>query len=271
MHKIIEKKINIASLREEFTSKKPFKYMVIDNFLPDNIAQELLAEFPNANSNLWNVGYDDSGQPVKLAKDNPFEKRMVAISDKNKFPESHRKIFQYFDSQEFLSLLRKITNIDNLLVDTTGRHAGLRGMLDGSHQHIHSDAIIHPQTGLRKRLSAILYLNKEWKKSMGGFLEIWNDNMTECIRKISPDYNRLVVFECTEKSYHGVPETIELEDKNTMRLSLIFSYMSDPAGLKSSRKRAKFVARPTDSKDKEIERLREERESTDQENEHRFM
>ena len=144
-------------------------------------------------------------------------------------------------------------------------------MLKGSYQHVHSDAVIHQENGLHKRLSVILYLNKTWSEELGGCLELWDDEMTHCVHKILPKYNRLVIFECTEYSYHGVPETIKLKSEDDMRKSLIFSYMSKPIKGNSGRKRAKFVARPTDSKDEEIEKLRIERALVGQENEHRFM
>jgi hypothetical protein len=266
-------KLDIERCKNEFQSRKPFKYLVIDNFLPIKKANNLLKSFPKIESEKWIVGYDKENNPIKFAKDNPFEKKLIAISDRNKFPSNHKKIFHFFNSQIFLNLIKDLTGINNLLIDTTGRHAGLRGMLEGSYQHIHSDAMIHPDTGLRKRLSVILYLNKEWDESMGGSLELWDDNMTNCADKIIPAFNRLVIFECTEKSYHGVPDIIKLKDINDMRKSLIMSYMStsEPNDRKLGRKRAKFVARPTDLKDEKTEKLRQERTMVDQTNSHRFM
>jgi Rps23 Pro-64 3,4-dihydroxylase Tpa1-like proline 4-hydroxylase len=263
--------IDVNDSYEKFKTKKPFKYIVLDNFLLKDVIENISNEFPNIESKLWNVGYDKENNPIKYAKDNPFEKKMIAISDQTKFPEFHKKVFKYFDSENFLIFLKKVTGIHDLEIDITGRHAGLRGMLNGSYQHVHSDAVIHPETGLRKRLSVILYLNESWKEEMGGCLELWNDEMSRCIDKILPVHNRLVIFECTEKSYHGVPEAVNLSDEHSMRKSLIFSYMSQPTKENSGRKRAKFVARPTDSKDEEIERLRKERALINQENEHRFM
>lgn len=271
LHREITSKINSKTTRSSFQKSQPFKHIIIDNFLPDNIANSILSQFPNIEDDAWTVGYDENNQPIKYSKDNPFERKMVAISDSTKFPSFHKHIFEYFDSDCFLDFLKDITGIKNLRVDTTGRHAGLRGMLNGSHQHVHSDATIHPETGLRKRLSVILYLNKSWSLEKGGFLEMWDDDMEKCVNKISPDFNRLVIFECTDKSFHGVPETIKLEDGSEMRKSLILSYMSDQDGSVEERKRALFVARPNDRKDKEMEDLRRERASIDQKNRHRFV
>ena len=266
----MHKNADINSASKEFELAKPFRHIIIDDFLDDFVVKRIFDEFPKLSSELWVVGHNKN-QPIKYAKDNPFEKKMVAISDKEKFPKHHKQLFEYFDSTVFLNFLKKLTGIKDLQIDETGRHAGIRGMLNESYQHVHSDAVIHPQTGLRKRLSVILYLNKFWDENMGGCLEIWDDNMTKCVHKILPKYNRLVIFECTEKSYHGVPEPIKIQSKDGMRKSLIFSYMSQPTKNNSGRKRAKFVARPCDSKSEEIERLRKERACVNQENEHRFM
>ena len=271
LHNHVKEKINIRSARKTFQKIYPFNYIVLDDFLPEDLANQLLNEFPNVHSDLWIVGHDKDKNGIKFAKDNPFEKKMLAVSDRSRFPNVHCEVFDYFDSQDFIDLVKKITGIEDLGIDISGKHSGLRGMLNGSHQHVHSDAVTHPITGLRKRLSMLLYLNKCWKTEFNGCLEIWNDEMTHCVEKIEPLFNRLVIFECTEKSYHGVPETINFKNDEKMRMSLITSYMSRLNVDENGRKRAKFVARPNDRNDEEMEKLRRDRSSIDQKNKHRFV
>ena len=52
-------------------------------------------------------------------------------------------------------------------------------------------------------------MNKYWKESDTGYLELWNNDMTKCVEKIEPLFNRVILFECTKTSYHGVPEVNE--------------------------------------------------------------
>jgi hypothetical protein len=49
----------------------------------------------------------------------------------------------------------------------------------------------------------LIYMNKDWKPEYGGDLEMWNANMTKCIKKVAPVFNRMVIFETNEISYHG--------------------------------------------------------------------
>ena len=130
------------------------------------------------------------------------------------------------------------------------RWSGLRVMEPNSYQLIHSDARQHPNNILTKELTCLFYLNENYEKeSHEGCLEIWDDTMTKRTHEIEPLDNRLVIFVNSETSYHGVPKV--LKD----RKAITFSIMSKNKS--SSRNKALFVARPTDSD--EISNLGKER------------
>ena len=71
-----------------------------------------------------------------------------------------------------------------------------------------------------------------------GCLEAWNDDMTKRIHQIEPINNRVVMFQNSDTSYHGVP----LVKKD--RKAILFSVMKDASC--SSRNFAEFVSRPED-------------------------
>ena len=54
----------------------------------------------------------------------------------------------------------------------------------------------------------LIYLNKNWKDSYGGHLELWNKNMLKCEKKISPTFNTMVIFSTTDFSNHGHPDPL---------------------------------------------------------------
>ena len=54
----------------------------------------------------------------------------------------------------------------------------------------------------------LLYLNKNWKDSYGGFLELWDKNMKQCFRKIKPEFNTMVIFNTNDFSNHGHPNRL---------------------------------------------------------------
>ena len=176
---------------------------------------------------------------------------MHAISKIDDVPEYTAKVLNYIHTDEFTNRMSEITNVNDLITDSSMRWSGLRTMTPGSFQAIHSDARKNPETGLRKELTCLVYLNDEYNKERdGGCFEVWNDDMTKCVHEIEPIDNRLVIFLNTDKSYHGVPE-VKFERK-----AILWSILKD-AELTDDRSKALFVSRPTDSD--EIGKLGKER------------
>jgi hypothetical protein len=67
---------------------------------------------------------------------------------------------------------------------------------------------------LHRRLNLIVYLNKDWKREWGGSLEIHSNPRRPAenqIRSFEPLFNRAVMFETNEHSWHGFPK-IELPE-----------------------------------------------------------
>ena len=64
----------------------------------------------------------------------------------------------------------------------------------------------------------LIYLNKNWYTEFGGNLELWDDKMLKAVTSIEPIFNRCVIFNTDEKSYHGHPEPLNCP-KNIYRFS----------------------------------------------------
>ena len=245
-------KQNYSKLKTEFNdSKKPYRYVVIDNFFKDDVAEKLFTNYPNENSSKWYRFRDDIGG-IK----NVLEQGMYGISDEKDIPSVWQNVISKMNNFEFCKMLEKITGVLDILPDTynkIGQWTGLRVMKKGSYQLIHSDARLHPHLKLEKKLTIVGYMNKNWKESDSGYLEIWNNDMKKCFEKVEPIFNRVLLFENTETSYHGVPEV------NGYRNSFLLSYLKDVDDFKETRPKALFVKRPYEKNEKLIDKIAEAR------------
>jgi len=217
------------------TIKYPYPIWVIDNFLQSTVVDQILYEWPNDNHPLWHHGHDSiNGKP------NILEQKMLGISKKEDMPPYIKLIMEYFHSSEFCRILESITNIRGLVADSSWRWSGLRTMLPESFQLIHSDARHNPETGYRKELTCLLYLNPNYNKTKDeGCLEIWTDDMTTKTHEIEPILNRMTIFLNSDTAYHGVPLV------KSSRKALTFSVLKQ--GEVGERSKALFVKRPQDS------------------------
>lgn len=210
----------------------PYPIWIIDNLFSEETLKKILDNWP---IDGWHAGYISVNE-----KPNILESGMRSISKYELMPEYIQNFVKELHSQEFTKFIEELTQIKDLIPDESLRWSGLRTMLPGSFQLIHSDARQHPENGLRKELTCLLYLNKDYNKERDqGCLEIWDNFMTACIHQIEPLFNRLVIFLNSDTAFHGVPNVI------TERKMITFSILKKAEATKRSK--ALFVARPCDT------------------------
>jgi len=225
----------------------PFKYVVIDDFIIDrNYAVKLYEHFPPAEKNWYKY-------------DNVFEKKRA--QDKiNEIPSALANFLLYGNSHIFTNAFEAFFDIKGLIPDPALRGGGLHQIYRGGKLDVHADFNWHQHLNLDRRLNAILYLNYEWQESWNGHLELWDKEMSACQIKLLPIFNRLVVFETTDFSYHGHPEPLKCPPEIT-RKSMAWYYYTNgrPEHEKSESHSTLFKKRPQDQTNEEIEALREKR------------
>jgi Rps23 Pro-64 3,4-dihydroxylase Tpa1-like proline 4-hydroxylase len=69
-------------------------------------------------------------------------------------------------------------------------------------------------------------LNKDWKEEWGGDLQLWNKDMSMCVKKILPIFNRAVIFNITSDAYHGHPGPLK-SPEGVDRLSFALYYFTE--------------------------------------------
>ena len=237
------------SLEQIKFRKDPFPYGKEDNFLENTFAIELQREILNIPQEAW-----DRYQ-------NPFEQKNT-LRDKYQFPENLNKLFGELTSESFILDLSKKVGY-NLQLDTTRNFWGVHTYNSGDKLDIHVDAGLHPTLHLKKQITLGIYLSYEWKEEYGCHLEIWRgensvDNgakILERVDHIAPLFNRLVIFECNDYSWHGNPEPANCPP-DSKRIFITLSYLSETTTDQNKRTKAFFVARPEDPKDEEKDKLR---------------
>lgn len=239
---------NKATYRNSFLQSVPFNYVVIDNFFSEENADSISEEIPNWNSDSWRVFYNNS---IEIKKTNNFW---------GDFKEYTYKAFNYLHSVEFVDLIKYITNCNELIVDEGLHGGGYHCHGNGGKLNIHLDYNIHPKLKLQRKLNIIIYMTKNWKKEYGGELQLWsgtNKKPLACEKKIDIIFNRAILFDTTQNSWHGFPNTIQCPD-DISRKSLAVYYLQPPKD-DNKRFRALFVPSIEQQNDKEVIDLCERR------------
>jgi Rps23 Pro-64 3,4-dihydroxylase Tpa1-like proline 4-hydroxylase len=228
----------------------PFYHQIIDNFFNQEQAKLISKEFPDYNSDIW------------YCYNNPLENKKTCNNWYQFGPETY-KTLTMLNSKEFIKQLQKITGISKLYPDIGLHGGGLHIHGIGGKLNVHLDYSIHPKLKLQRKLNLIIYLEEDWNPKWGGNLELWSHNK----EKNKPDkrfvtidnvFNRAVLFDTTQNSWHGFPEPLTCPE-GKYRKSLAVYYLTDPPEEINQRPRALYAPTKEQESNPEILKLIEER------------
>ena len=89
------------------------------------------------------------------------------------------------------------------------------------------DGNYHDATGLNRRLNAIVYLNPNYQTGWGGEFGVYDETGDNCIKKIEPLFNRLIVFNTHDKSFHGLPDPVNFPEDEQRRSIILYYYTKE--------------------------------------------
>jgi hypothetical protein len=220
----------------DYCFAEPYPHIVIDEFLPQEVADDLLRHFPERHAGTGN-GF----------KNELFEHNKRAISPYD-CDQVSRHLFLFFNSAPFLKFLEAMTMIQALIPDPFFHGGGFHEISRGGKLGIHADFRINMDLHLRRRLNVLVYLNKGWRPEFGGELELWDRKMTRKVHAIEPLFNRCVIFNTDADSYHGHPEPLDTPPGMTRRsLALYYYTASEAIYSETPNVGTNFKARPQDS------------------------
>ena len=198
-----------------YRDARPFPHVVIDDFLPDAVAQQLVDEFPGPGEVPW------------IAYDSDTERKLESL-DETRLGDFTRHAIAQFNAGSMLTFLHELSGIEGLVPDPLLWGGGLHQIERGGFLEVHADFNLHPATQLHRRLNLLLYLNPGWQDDWGGHLELWDADMRACCARIAPSFNRLVVFNTDRTCFHGHPHPLTCPDGVTRKSLALYYYAREP-------------------------------------------
>jgi len=198
--------------KDKYLKSEPFPHIVIDNFFNHKILDEIINEFPK---NLKEIGNKF---------DNKVE-RKLSLNNSNLLSNQTNDFLNFLNSQIFINFLQKLTDVEEKLIpDPYLIGGGLHELKNNGYLNVHADFNNHPTMKLDRRLNVLIYLNKNWSTNFGGSLQLWDKNMKNCIQKILPEFNKMVIFSTTDFSYHGNPDKVSCPEVNSRKSIAMYYY-----------------------------------------------
>ncbi len=199
-----------VDLHDRYVNADPFPHIVMDDFVSPEILDACLDYFP------------DAPDPDSQTFDRDQERFKTSFNP-DFLPAQLRSFFYALNSQPFVSFLENMTGVSGLIPDPYFLGGGFHETRQGGHLSVHADFNLHPKLKLERRLNLLIYLNKGWEESYGGALELWDQEMSACVHRVAPVFNRCVVFSTNATSYHGHPAPVN-HPKRLPRRSIALYY-----------------------------------------------
>lgn len=197
--------------RRAFAQASPYPHVVIDDFLPNEVALEIYSNYPKVGSGITH--HDNVNTSRKLEP------------DVGRFSPELRAFAAALAAREFILFLETLTGVDCLISDPYLFGGGAMISETGDFLNVHQDFNWHYQLQLHRRINALIYLTPDWKSEYGGNLELYDDQRKAV--EIEPAFNRLVVF-ATPGANHGQPSPVVAPEGILRRVFSAFYYTSRP-------------------------------------------
>ena len=184
---------SLPDLRRAFQAGLPYRHVVIDGFLDEDLARDLASGFPSLDDPQWKKRFHRHSKKLTLDE-------WLPVSAEGAIDALH--------SDAMLRWIENLTGMQDLRGDDALFGGGLHCVPSGGFLDVHADFSRHPVTGDQRVLNLLIYLNEDWDPLWGGALELWDAGVTKCLRSIQPAFNRAVLFETHDRSFHGHPDPL---------------------------------------------------------------
>ena len=222
----------LESQKATYKKAAPYPHIVLNNFLEDWAARKAMDVFPKVQDKGW-IHYLHVNE------------KKHGLNKMDLLPAFIQQLIQELNSKEFVNYVSELTGIQGLVADEMLEGGGLHQSKRGGFLNVHADFTVHPhKRKWRRRVNLLIYLNENWKEEFNGHLELWSRDMKKCEQKILPIFNRCVLFNTDEDSFHGLPEPIQCPENETRKSIALYYFTIEK---EAPKKRAtNYKARPGD-------------------------
>lgn len=214
-----------------YSAADPFPHIKIEDFIKPDFLREVLDECSGGGSSWHHMNDEDQNK--------------FATSRTARMGPKTRNLIQFLNGQEMMEFLEKLTGIEGLIPDPQLAGGGLHELRQNGFLRVHADFNYQRHLKLDRRINLLLYLNEGWEESWGGNLELWDKSTTHCVKRYTPEFNRCVIFNTTDTSFHGNPQPVAAPDGRTRRSIALYYYTNGrPADEVSPQHMTIFRKRP---------------------------
>jgi len=210
-------KYNPKEYRTDWQAGEPVPYLVIDNFLPQEIFDLAQAEINQIPRHQW-TQFTRNGSFMNECKNLAHAPVLQTIT-------------HCFNSGVFIDWLESLSDKEKIISDPRLVGAGLSTCPRGSSLKLHTDFNWNDELYLNRSMSLILYLAPEWQEEWEGALEFWDFDRTHCVTKTYPQPNRLIIWDYDERLIHGYPTPIACPQDRQRENLRLFYYKSNATPL----------------------------------------
>jgi hypothetical protein len=208
-----ESKLDEILSLSNYKTAEPYPHIVIDNLFDSKVLDNIISN--------W-VSPDNS--TMETHNDGVYVVNKKGTGINTTFPLAVEVFLWQLSGSRFLRFLEDLTEINALIPDPYFFGGGLHSTGAGGKLAIHADYNKHFKFKLDRRLNLLVYLNKNWTEENGGSLELWDQDMSQCVKKILPIFNRTVIFSTTSTSFHGQPQPVVCGPQDSRKSIALYYY-----------------------------------------------
>ncbi|MEU4446973.1 2OG-Fe(II) oxygenase [Actinosynnema sp. NPDC050801] len=166
----------------------PFRHFIVDDLWESDLLTSVLDEFPDESDDRW-IRYASADTEEKLE------------GPETMFGPATRRLVRMI--AEIGPDLSSVFAMPPLRLSTEG--GGYHQTNPGGGLAVHAD-FNRSEDGLYRRVNVIIYLNRRDQPVEGGELQLWDLDGPR--KHVVPQFNRTLVFETSDHSFHGHPEPL---------------------------------------------------------------